>query len=269
MEYTGNYFVPNGDADDFGESVRFVHTKYPEYRIIIESRFPYRDAQGFARGVQNPDTALTVCFKGRMLETNSARVIEALRTQVKGYIGKKGPMEIQNLIAAGRQGGFFEVDKVEEAIDLRKEQLEKQARAQVLAELQKEREAEMQDEVSEVVVQPTPEEIEEIVYAQPVGPVTERPAIVGEAPVLECPNCGSLCKGKFCAECGYSLIPRAKRQWDCEGCGESFDSGFKLGNHKANCLALNRAIKPMVDSQPMTTGGGTENVGARKLQGLL
>jgi rubrerythrin len=269
-EHVGTYYVPKGDPDDFGETIKFVHTKYPGYRVVIESRFPYRDAQGFARGVQNPATALTIKFQGRMLETNSARVIETLRSgQVPGYIGQLGPDRINEIIASGRRGGFFEVDKVEEEILLRRQELEETARTEIQARVQAEMAEKTEPKVEVFTEEDMPQEEDHVhVYADEPAPermtatetVAAAPEVAGQRPVLECPGCGTLCQSRFCPECGNSLVPRQKRVWTCEDCGGQFDSGFKLGQHRQACDAVAKTIVAPSESKPMMGAAGTDSI---------
>lgn len=287
MEHIGKYFVPKGDPDDFGESVKFIHTKYPGYRIIIEPRYPFRDAQGNARGVQNPKTALTVTFKGRIFETNSALVVETLRSgRVPGYIGKMGPEKIQDIITSGRRGGFFEVDKVEEAILLRRKELEEQARAEIEDRMREEIIAAEKPAPQVFVEEDLPADDEVVIFGRDPEPIQENPyleeeraaieqavqrPVAGQVPILECTNCGTLCQSKFCPECGSSLVPRAKRVWTCDDCGEEFDSGFKLGQHRDGCPAIARTIIVPEEGKPMMGPAGTDTITPRgdRFKGLL
>jgi len=247
MDYIGKYFVREGDPDDFGETIKFVHVKYPEWRCTVEPRIEYRDAVGNVRGLSNMQTAMALVFAGRLFTTNSRRVIEYLRGH-SDYRGVKSPMWINQVVDNKEIGGCVEVDKIEEAMLSKRAEVERRIRQELLEE--------RSAMTAEVPATPAP-----------VG---------GPVPHQVCDNCGMIGAGNFCSQCGQPFTQEAptpvveegrpKRTWACKYCGEEFASGFELGDHKKNCPFREVAqeetqlVLPPV-GPTMRRASGTDNVG--------
>lgn len=257
MEYRGKYIVPDNHPDNFGEVVKFVHVKYPEWRLILEPAIPIRDNVGNVRGVHNIETALTVVFDHRSFMTNSRRVIEGIRG-IREYRGTRTPAWINSVIDDGKTTGCVEVDKVAEAMIKKRAEIERRLRQELEAEM------EMAKVVKEEipVVEPEPmrsEPMPEIVVPQPDQKV--------------CTNCGTVGTGNFCSECGtpiagslIDLPEKPKRTWACPYCGEEFASGFEAGDHKKNCKYRKEFEVEFPQEQTMIKAAGAGNVGPRNPQ---
>lgn len=257
-EHYGQLILEDDHPDNYGEIVTFFHAKYPEWRVIIEGRMPFRDNMGNARGTMNPDSALTITFRGKVFRTNSTRVIKTLR-DARTYSGPKGPQDLQALVNA-KDGGLFELDPIEEEIYRRKLAIEAQVREEIRAKYDQEAREKRQEPSKS-------ESMEELARQQ--AEVPKRPA------GIDCPNCGTIGTSRFCAECGERLVKpetvetKPKRTWDCKHCGESFNSGFALGKHLECCPGIEAAVKvPEAKIGPeIIAGGDSTNVG--NIRGII
>lgn len=260
MEHRAKFIVPDNHPDYFGETVKFVHVKYPEWRLVLEPSIPYRDNVGNARGVQNSETALTVVFEKRSFITNSRRVIESIRS-IRDYRGTRTPAWINSVLEDGKTTGCVEVDKVAEAMLHKRAEIERRLKVELEAEMELAKAVpEVQVDPTAIVVPETPEPMPEIVISQEDQKV--------------CANCGTVGTGNFCPECGNPISGRLidmpekpKRTWACPFCGEEFGSGFELGDHKKTC-AYRKQVEVDLSSgdQPMIRGAGTDNIGSRNPQ---
>ncbi len=264
MEYRGKYIVPDNHPDNFGEVVKFVHVKYPEWRLVLEPQIPFRDNVGNARGTQNPETALTVVFERRSFVTNSRRVIEGIRS-IRDYRGTRTPAWINSVIDDGKTTGCIEVDKVAEAMLKKKAEIERRLRAELEAEMELAKAVpEVQEDPTEVKVSPEP------VAEEPMPEI-----VVPQEEQKVCTNCGTVGTGNFCSECGTPIAGRLidlpekpKRTWACPYCGEEFASGFEAGEHKKTCpYKKEMEVDLSGGDQKMIRGAGAGNIGPRNPAG--
>lgn len=278
MEYIGKCILPDGHEHNAGETIKFIHVKYPEWRLTIESRVPYRDNVGNTRGVTNMETALAINFRNRMFVTNHSRIIEGIRS-APDYRGLRSPLWINQVIDDQKHTGCVEVDKVEEEVLSKRADLENQIKEEILARQAAEKAAKGG----------TTQQPEIIVPSEETGLLCENcglistgkfcsecgtPLVQEQAPAPKeqvCPDCGALAPRSFCPECGQSTEVwkggRKPRTWDCKYCGEQFQSGFELGDHKKVCPKNPEVIKQtqvvIPPKQQMITGAGTGNIGPR------
>lgn len=278
MEHIGKLILPEGHSDISEEGVvKFVHVKYPEWLLILESRVPYRDAQGNARGTQNPDTALSVRFRNRTFDTNSKRIIESIRS-LREYRGKRSPAWINSVVDDNKVTGCVEVDKVEEMMVLRKAEIERRVREEIRQQMEQPKQA-------PVVEQELPDDSEFVVDMRDSVPPEAKVVTPDQIENL-CQNCGSVGTGRFCSMCGMPYAgetpivsnqpEKAKRTWTCKYCGEVFGSGFEAGAHKKLCPVRKQVEVDLPGTGPEMAQGGasTTSVGMRNPmsppdQGLL
>lgn len=255
MEHRGKFILPDNHPDNFGEVVKFVHVKYPEWRLVLEPQIPFRDNVGNARGTQNAETALTVVFDRRSFVTNSRRIIEGIRS-IREYRGTRTPNWINSVIDDGKTTGCVEVDRVAEAMTKKRAEIERRLRAELEAEM------ELAKAVPKVQKDPTAIEVET------PAPVVVPEIVIPQEDQKVCTNCGTVGTGNFCAECGTPISGRLidmpekpKRTWACPYCGEEFASGFEVGEHKKVCQYRKQFEVDLPQGQQMIKGAGAGNIG--------